>query len=113
MPRSFTQYPTLRESLHPELAELSDQRIEAVLRSQNLDAEAMEGFFDDLGKFASNAGKTLLKAAPSVLPVAGQVLGTAFGGPIGASLGGTLGSLAGGAIGSATGQKPENCCKLL
>jgi hypothetical protein len=83
---------------------MSDASIESMFRRRNMDAEAMEGFFDDLGKFASSAGKTILKAAPSILPVAGGVIGTAFGGPVGAMIGQKLGSLAGGAIGSATGQ---------
>ncbi len=99
-----TDYPTLRQHLSPDLAETSDQRIEAILKSRNIDAEAMEGFLSDLGKIASSVGQTVLKAAPSVLPVAGTVLGTAFGGPLGGALGGKLGSLAGGALGAATGQ---------
>jgi hypothetical protein len=100
---SSTDYFSLRAGLHPDFAEVSDARLESFLASRNLDAESLEGFFDDLGKFASTAGKTILKAAPSILPAAGTLIGTAFGGPIGAQLGGTLGSLAGGAIGSATG----------
>jgi hypothetical protein len=62
----------------------------------------MEGFFDDLGKFAATAGKAVLKAAPSILPTVGTIAGTAFGGPLGAQIGGTLGSLAGKAVGAAT-----------
>src|SRR5579871_5439310 len=99
-----TNYPTIRESLGPEYARMSDRNIEMALGARGIEAEAMEGFFDDLGKFASSAGKTLLKAAPSVLPIAGQVLGTVVGGPAGAMIGGTLGKFAGGAIGAATGQ---------
>lgn len=97
-------YPTLRSHLHPNLAELSDERIDSLLKTRNIDAEALEGFLDDLGKFASSAGKAIVNAAPSILPVAGGVIGTAFGGPVGAMLGQNLGSLAGGAIGSASGQ---------
>jgi hypothetical protein len=101
-----TKFEYLRENLNPDYAELSDQRIETLLRGRNMDAEAMEGFFDDLGKFAKSAGKTILKAAPAILPVAGGVIGTAFGGPVGAMIGQKLGSLAGGAVGAATGQRP-------
>jgi hypothetical protein len=101
-----TDYPNLRKYLDPKYQGLSDQRLETLLRRQSVDAESMEGFFDDLGKFASSAGKAVLKAAPSILPVAGQVVGTAFGGPVGAAIGGSLGSLAGRGIGAATGQKP-------
>lgn len=97
-----TSLPNLRESLSPGYARMSDQQLKSKLGERYIDAEAMEGFFDDLGKFAASAGKTILKAAPSVLPIAGTVLGTAIGGPVGASLGGTLGKLAGGAIGAAT-----------
>jgi hypothetical protein len=98
------KYPNLRQHLDPTVAGLSDQNLERVLRNANIDAETAEGFFDDLGKFAKSAAQVVVKAAPSVLPVAGTVLGTAFGGPVGAALGGTLGSLAGKAIGGATGQ---------
>jgi hypothetical protein len=102
-----TDYPNLRKYLDPKYQGLSDQRLETLLRRQSIDAESMEGFFDDLGKFAASAGKAVLKAAPSILPVAGQVVGTAFGGPVGAAIGGSLGSLAGQAVGAATGQKPS------
>jgi hypothetical protein len=62
----------------------------------------MEGFFDDLGKFAA-------KAAPTVLPLAGQVVGGIYGGPAGAAIGGSLGSLAGGTISNlAGGGKPAS-----
>jgi hypothetical protein len=103
MPRD-TQYENLRDNIASQYAELSDEQLEEVLGRAGLDAEAMEGFFDDLGKFASSAGKAVLKAAPSILPVAGSIVGTAFGGPAGASLGNSLGSLAGKALGAATGQ---------
>jgi hypothetical protein len=101
-----TAYPKIRGSLSQNLSELSDSQIEAVFKRQNIDAESLEGFFDDLGKIASSVGTAVVKAAPTVLPIAGQVVGTAFGGPLGAALGGQLGSIAGGAIGAATGQRP-------
>jgi hypothetical protein len=104
MPVRDTDYDNLRENIAPQFAELSDQQLEILLARNGMDAEAMEGFFDDLGKFASSAGKAVLSAAPAILPVAGTILGTAVGGPIGASLGGQLGSLAGKAVGAATGQ---------
>lgn len=91
------KYENLRDNVHESLAGLSDAQLEQRLAMAGMDAEAMEGFFDDLGKFAA-------KAAPSILPIAGTVIGTAVGGPIGAQLGGTLGSLAGKAVGAATGQ---------
>jgi hypothetical protein len=103
MPR-VTEYANLRENIASQYAELSDEQLEVAFARNGMDAAAMEGFFDDLGKFASSAGKAVLKAAPSILPVAGTIVGTAFGGPIGAQLGGTLGGLAGKAVGAATGQ---------
>jgi len=103
MPR-VTEYANLRENIASQYAELSDEQLEVAFERNGMDAAAMEGFFDDLGKFASSAGKAVLKAAPSILPVAGTIVGTAFGGPIGAQLGGTLGGLAGKAVGAATGQ---------
>ena len=91
------RYDNLRDNLNESLSSLSDAQLENRLAMAGMDAEAMEGFFDDLGKFAA-------KAAPAILPIAGTVIGTAVGGPIGAQLGGKLGSLAGSAIGAATGQ---------
>lgn len=88
-----------RAALGPQYAALTDQQLKTMLKGYGIDAESAEGFFDDLGKFA-------LKAAPSVLPVAGQILGGVVGGPAGAALGGSLGSLAGGAVSSLAGPKP-------
>jgi hypothetical protein len=100
-----SDYPALREYLDPDYARLSDRRIEVLMESQGMDAEAMEGWFDDVKKVASSVGQVALKAAPSVIGVAAPLLGTAFGGPIGGMIGSSLGSLAGGALASATGQK--------
>jgi hypothetical protein len=102
-----TSYPRIREHLNSDYARLPDQKIESILGRQNIDAESLEGFFDDLGKVASSVGKAVVSAAPAVLPVAGRVVGTMFGGPVGGAIGGSLGSLAGGAIGAATGQRPS------
>jgi hypothetical protein len=99
-----TEYDSLRDSIDPRFANLSDAQLKALLARNGMNAEAMEGFFDSLQSFASSAGKAVLSAAPSILPVAGTIVGTAVGGPIGAQLGGTLGSLAGKAVGAATGQ---------
>jgi len=94
-----TMYESLRPNLSENLARLPDSELAAALRARNIDAEAMEGFFDDLGKFAA-------RAVPAILPIAGQVVGGIYGGPAGAAIGGQLGQLAGGAISSATGQRP-------
>jgi hypothetical protein len=93
------KYRSLRKSVTPELAALPDRQLSEALIRNKIDVEQAEGFFDDLGRFA-------LKAAPAVLPVAGQVLGTVVGGPAGAALGGSLGSLAGGAISNLAGPRP-------
>lgn len=92
-------YESLRLHVNENLAGLPDHALAEALADHNIDAEAMEGFFDDLGKFAA-------RAAPAVLPIAGKVIGGIYGGPAGAAIGGQLGSLAGGAISSATGQRP-------
>jgi hypothetical protein len=96
MPFYNSKYDNLRESVHPALAELSDSQLEYVLRGAGVDADSMEGFLGDIGKFA-------LSAAPSILPAAGGIVGGMFGGPVGASLGSSLGSLAGKAVGSLGG----------
>jgi hypothetical protein len=113
MPATKTQYENLRENLSERYAELSDSKLEKLMERHGMDAEAMEGFFSSLGKIASSAGQSLLKAAPSILPMAGSVIGTAFGGPIGAQLGGSLGSLAGGALGAATSGGSFSANKML
>jgi hypothetical protein len=98
-----SDYPGLREVLAPQYRRLPAEDIEALFETYNLSAEDMEGFLDTL----KDIGNAVVRAAPAVLPVAGTVVGTAFGGPAGAALGGALGSLAGGAIGQATGpQRP-------
>src|SRR5579862_895710 len=56
------KYDNLRDNLNESLASLSDAQLENRLAMAGMDAEAMEGFFDDLGKFAA-------KAAPSILPI--------------------------------------------
>jgi hypothetical protein len=94
-----SRFNSLRENVSPELAHLPDRQLAEALAARKIDAEAMEGFFDDLGKFAA-------RAAPAILPIAGQVVGGIYGGPAGAAIGGQLGQLAGGAISSATGQRP-------
>lgn len=93
-----SQFENLRGVVSPQLARLPDRQLAEALAARNIDAEAMEGFFDDLGKFAA-------RAAPAILPIAGQVVGGIYGGPAGAAIGGQLGSLAGGAISQATGQR--------
>ena len=60
-------YESLRQHVSGNLAGLPDHELAEALANRNIDAEAMEGFFDDLGKFAA-------RAAPAVLPIAGVFL---------------------------------------
>jgi hypothetical protein len=51
MDESWTAYPTLRENLAPQFAELSDEQIDALVEQvygEGVSAEDLEGFFDDL-----------------------------------------------------------------
>jgi hypothetical protein len=95
-----SEFESLRENLNEAYAGFSDSELEMTMARQGVNAVAMEGFFDDLGKFAA-------KAAPVVLPIAGQVVGSIYGGPAGGAIGKQLGTLAGGAISNvAGGTKP-------
>lgn len=96
------EYASLRGLLAPQFRKLPAEDIEALFESYNLSANDMEGFFDTL----KDIGKAVVSAAPSILPVAGTVVGTALGGPAGAALGGTLGKFAGGAFGNAAPPRP-------
>ena len=91
-------YEGVREALNPAYDDLSAQEVEWLLESVGLSAEDMEFNFK---KALRSAGSFVKAAAPTLLPVAGTVVGTAFGGPAGGAIGSTLGQLAGGAIGGA------------
>jgi len=90
---SPSDYPRLREAVEPRIARMPSEQFEAVMEQNNIDAAAMEGWLSTLGSVAQ-----------TVLPIAGTVVGSVYGGPAGGAIGGQLGKLAGGAIGSATGQ---------
>jgi hypothetical protein len=94
-------YPELRAVLAPEYSRLPPEDLEAVFEAVGLSAEDMEF---SLKKAFRDVGRFVKSAAPTILPVAGTVLGTAFGGPAGAALGGMLGRAAGGALGG-TGRR--------
>jgi hypothetical protein len=91
-------FPAVRSVLAPELQDLAPHEIESLLASMGLDAEDMEF---NLGKAFSSIGKAAAGLAPSILPVAGGVLGTVVGGPLGGMVGSQLGNLAGGAVAGA------------
>jgi hypothetical protein len=56
-----------------------------------------------VGKFVKGAVKTVIPVARKLLPMAGSVVGTIFGGPVGTMVGGSLGKLGGGLLGKLTG----------
>ncbi len=99
----ITYQELIREYVSPEFANLSDAEIDDMLGEvfAEMSAEEIEGFFKSLGRIARKAGRTLAKAAPSVLPVAGGAIGTLLGGPVGTAIGAKLGGVAGGLIGRA------------
>jgi hypothetical protein len=100
----WTEYPTLREHLAPELAELSDEQIDVLVEQfygVGFTGEDLEGFFDTLkhglGNVAGAVGNFAKKAAPvvtSALP------GVAQGAMAGSALG-PFGMLAGAIAGGA------------
>ena len=103
-------YPELRAALAPEYRDLPPNEVEAVLESAGLSAEEMEF---SLKKAFGSVGQFAKAAAPTVLPLAGTVVGTAFGGPAGAAVGGMLGRAAGSAVGGPAGpSRPgrTSCC---
>ena len=91
----------IRETLAPEMTE---EEISAYLQGAlaEMSAEEAEGFWNSLGKIAGNVGRTLVKAAPDILPAVGGAIGTVYAPGVGTALGTTLGSLAGKTVGSAT-----------
>jgi hypothetical protein len=93
---SVPEYENIREVINPQYRNLSSEQIESLLERYGMDAEAMEGFFNDLGNFAKSV-------APTVLPIAGAAVGTLIGGPAGGAVGGMLGRVAGSAIASQPG----------
>jgi hypothetical protein len=107
-------YREIRGVLSAEYRDLPDESVEAIVRASfgGAEAEDVESFFSDIGRGFSAVGRTLAKAAPTVLPIAGTVAGTVLGGPVGARLGGSLGQVAGGAIqGATTGQRASTILK--
>lgn len=89
-------YPSLRTALSPDLARLRPEQIEATLATQGLNADAMEGFFDDVGHFFKQAAPTVAQVAGKALPgiVSGAATGCALGpwGCLGGALIGGVGS---------------------
>lgn len=87
-------FPEIRKRLAPQYRNLPTEYIEQIIEQsfgEGVNPDDIEGFFSDIGKAVKGA-------LPTVLPIAGTVLGTAFGGPLGAALGGTLGSTLGGVV---------------
>jgi len=89
----MTGYVEVRKVLHTPYRNLSDNQIERMMESYNVNAEDMENFLSTLG----NIGRSVVNALPQVLPAALPLVGTVLGGPVG----GMIGSVAGQALGSA------------
>ena len=90
-------YPTLREALSPEYAELAPEQIESLVESMypDVSAEDLESFFSSLKKVGRSVGRIAKRALPGVIQ--GATTGAALG-PWGALAGG----IAGGALSAAT-----------
>ncbi len=91
-------YEAIRLALGPGYESISDieaDRIAGRLLSQ-MSPEEQEGFLSSLGRIAKSAGRTVVKALPTVAPIAGSLIGTAFGGPAGTAIGGAIGNMVGG-----------------
>ena len=100
----ITYQELIREQIAPEFSNLSDEDIDVMLGEifADMSPEEIEGFFGSLGSLARRAGRTLVKAAPTILPIAGGAVGTLIGGPAGTAIGAKLGGVAGRLVGSAT-----------
>ena len=108
-------YPRLREVLAPEFRSLSSEGIEQLVRVQlgpGIEAADLEGFFDDVGKAFSSAGRTVANVASQAAPyVARAVPGIIQGAASGAALG-PYGMIAGGLLehrSSNRGQAWQGC----
>jgi len=89
-------YPNIREYLAPEYASLAAEQVEDLLEKEGIRAEAMEGFFDDVGKTFSSAAKAVAPVVSKALPgvISGAAAGCALGpwGCLGGALIGGVGS---------------------
>ncbi|WP_227370556.1 hypothetical protein [Halomonas sp. M20] len=97
-------YAELLREISPVYRGMEDDQVDEAL-SEALDEmtpEEIEGFFSSLGRVAKGLGRTLVRAAPKILPVVGGAVGTVVGGPMGTAVGSQLGGIAGGLVGRAT-----------
>jgi hypothetical protein len=94
----FTVFGEELEYATPE--EVEERVWSAASRLTPAQAESLAGALRDVGRYAR-------QAAPTVLPVAGGIVGTVYGGPAGAAIGSQIGGVAGRAIGGqAAGPRP-------
>mgnify|MGYP007082235948 FL=1 len=103
-------YAELLREISPVYRDMDDDQVDEAL-SEALDEmtpEEIEGFFGSLGKVAKGLGRTLVRAAPKILPVVGGAVGTVVGGPVGTAIGSQLGGIAGGLVGRATQGKSRH-----
>src|SRR3989442_15038839 len=91
-----TRYPNTRMVVSPHLGALDDEHLAQVLARENIDIEAAEDWLTDVGNFVG-------QIAPTVLPIVGGAIGTAFGAP---GVGAMLGTAAGGLVHQALAPQP-------
>src|SRR5262245_4662694 len=89
-------YPNIRSHLAPDYASLPAEGVEALLHRNGIRAEAMEGFFSDVGHAFSSAAKAVAPVVTKALPgvISGATTGCALGpwGCLGGAVVGGLGS---------------------
>lgn len=104
-----TYHDAVRTVLGPEGLTLSDGDVDILLAevTAGMTPEEAESFWRSLGRAARSVGRTLVRAAPTVLPILGGAVGTLVGGPAGTAIGGALGRAAGGAVGRLAGRAPS------
>ena len=96
----ITYHELIGEYISPEFSHLSEEDIDEMLGEvfAGMSPEEIEGFWKSLGRVARRAGRTVVRAAPSLLPVVGGAVGTLVGGPVGTAIGTSLGGMAGGLV---------------
>jgi hypothetical protein len=71
-----TDYPNFRKYPSSDYARLPNCKIEALLESHGMDAEAMEGFFDDPKNVTTSVGNGALTLVGGRSPAAGNLART-------------------------------------
>lgn len=101
---SEVSYLEFRKLLAPDFQDLPAEALEDLVHEafgEDVSPEDIEGFLSSLrsvGQGLSRVGRKIAPIAAQAAPIAGTLVGTAFGGPAGAALGGALGGVAGTAL---------------